>query len=329
MATLNLWVVEEEGSTGQSIHEALSILRWAADTGPFSLGVERIAIGPSTTEDFNRLAQRTTRADATFVDPKVLARAEFAQTLRQAIGVEAHLRSLKLDPAWIETSPLQPEIASCVDLTLLRADRHDAGANRFDLFDAPLPTLQRFAKTAIEIAGRRTGRVTRLRSNPQTMDDSLWTRVLHDTARQSGIEIDTCPTERFTARLLTQPQAFDVVVAEDRFGALITEQAVALAGPHELAPSTWIGRRGNLYEPGSEPSDPIADVCASILTMTMLLELSASRFGLATTVRRSLGRVLGELEQRRHTGADSLSAWQVGQAVLEQLEAGFRLCASF
>jgi isocitrate/isopropylmalate dehydrogenase len=331
MATLNVWIVENEGSTAPGIDEALSILRWAADAGPFSLAIERTSFAPSTTEDSTRLAQRAMRADAIWIDPRAFARPEFAQGLRRAVGVEAHLRAVKLDPAWIEASPLQARIATEVDLALLRAERQDAGAKRFDLFDAPLPTLQRFAKTACDIAARRSGRLTRLQSHPAGADESLWSHVLAEAARQAGIAMQATPTERFTAQLLADPRAFDVVIAEDRLGAMVIDQAAVMAGPHELAPSAYIGRRGILYEPGTRNAadDPIADVCAAILTMSMMLELSAARFGLAHTVRESLGRVLGDVGKRRQHRAAGLPPWQVGQAVIEHLEAGFRMCASF
>lgn len=329
MATLNVTVIEGRGMGPQILDEALSVLRWAAEAGPFSLSLEFASEQPDN--DFESSLRRGDM-DAVLLDSQARAsRGAMLETLHEATGVFGHLRSVKADPAWLYASPLQPKIASAVDLLMLDAMPPASGDPSVDAWT--LDAIDRVTKSAAEFARRRSGRITRLRSFPASPLESLWSRALHEAAAEYDVDVDHCPAESFTARLLADPSRFDIVVAEDRIGAFVADQVTALTGFPQSSPDVWLGRRANIYRPriqAGESTDLDTNMCAAMHSIAMLLEHSAARFGLAETLRSTLTRVFTESSPpMAKAGKEGRSAWHVGQAVIERLEEGFPLRASY
>ena len=210
--------------------------------------------------------------------------------LRSVLGVYANLRPVKIFPELAGASPLRPEILEGVDLLVVREltggiyfgkkTRTDDAAT--DLCEYTTTEIERIVRVAAKLAEGRRGKLCSVDKANVLETSRLWRdvtdRVLADEF--PALDVETLLVDAAAMHLLSRPADFDVIVTENMFGDILTDEASMLAGSLGMLPSASLGdSRAGLYEPihGSAPDiagKGIANPCAAIASAAMLLRHS-------------------------------------------------------
>ena len=259
--------------------------------------------------------------------------------LRKGLGVFANLRPVKVHPSLTAASPLRPEKLAGVDMLVLREltgglyfgqpkgrEKLPNGTERaVDTLEYYDYEVRRIVEMAFQLAYARRKKVTSV-DKANVLDSSrLWRQVAIEVGQKHPeIALEHVLVDTAAMRLVANPAAFDVVVTENMFGDILTDEAAVLVGSMGLLPSASLGAGGpGLYEPihGSAPDiagKGIANPVGTILSAAMLLRhslgLAAEAAAVESAVERSLaaGELTGDL-------GGSLSTQQMTAAILSRL----------
>jgi 3-isopropylmalate dehydrogenase len=217
--------------------------------------------------------------------------------LRKGLGVFANLRPVKVHPALIEWSPLKPEKLEGVDIMVVREltgglyfgwpkgrDVKDGRERAVDTLEYYDYEVRRVLELAFKLAKGRKKKVTSVDKANVLESSRLWRQIATKVgAENPDVELEHVLVDTASMRLITGPAWMDVVVTENMFGDILTDEASVLAGSMGMLPSASLGEAGpGLYEPihGSAPDiagQGIANPVGTILSSAMLLRHS---FGL-------------------------------------------------
>ncbi len=261
--------------------------------------------------------------------------------LRAKLGVYANLRPLRIHPRLAALSPLKAANVAGVDLLFVReltggayfgAKSRD-GDVAIDECRYSVAEVERVVRRACELARARRGKLTSVDKANVLETSRLWRST---TERVLGeypdITLEHQLVDSMAMLLLTRPAAYDVIVTENLFGDILTDEAAALAGSLGVSPSASLGDgpRG-LYEPihGSAPDiagQGIANPIGAILSAALLLRYSLGLLAEADAVEAAVDAVFERAELTRDLGG-SASTQQVADAVLEFLTQQSRVAA--
>ena len=258
--------------------------------------------------------------------------------LRAALGVYANLRPVRVHPKLTALSPLKDEKLRNVDLLFVR---ELTGGAYFGAKTRTADTATdecRYTAAEIERATRRAFRLARSRRKHVTHVDKanvletsrLWrstvTRLAADFA---DVTLEHQLVDSMAMLLLTRPGAYDVIVTENLFGDILTDEAAALAGSLGLLPSASLGDgKAGLYEPihGSAPDiagKGVANPLGTILSAALLLRYSLDLESEALAIEAAVDAVIERGVLTRDLGG-SANTVDVTAAVLEALVASAR-----
>ncbi|MBI2390453.1 MAG: 3-isopropylmalate dehydrogenase [Deltaproteobacteria bacterium] len=272
-------------------------------------------------------------------DPSAKVRPEQGLlAIRRALDLFANLRPVRVHPALAELSPLRPERVEGVDILFVREltsgiyfgeprfrETTDEGTRAVDTLSYTDREVRRVVRLAFGLAGARKKRVTSVDKANVLESSRLWRSVAVEVANdfpEVALEhqlVDSC-----AMRLVTHAKTFDVVVAENMFGDILTDEAAVLAGSIGLLPSASIGdRRIGLYEPihGSAPDiagKARANPIGAILSGAMLLRHSLGLEEAAQAIERAVDRTI-EAGARTADLGGTLGTKEMGRAVREHL----------
>jgi 3-isopropylmalate dehydrogenase len=228
-------------------------------------------------------------------DPKAKDRPERGLlALRKGLGVFANLRPVKVHPALIDSSPLKPEKLVGVDILVIREltgglyfgwpkgrDVKDGRERAVDTLEYYDYEIRRVMELAFKLAQGRKKKVTSVDKANVLESSRLWRQIAVEVgSRNPEIELEHVLVDTASMRLITGPAYMDVVVTENMFGDILTDEASVLAGSMGMLPSASLGASGpGLYEPihGSAPDiagKGIANPVGTILSSAMLLRHS-------------------------------------------------------
>ncbi len=212
--------------------------------------------------------------------------------LRKGLGLYANLRPVRPSPALASSSPLRPEVIAGTDLLVVReltggiyfGDRGRDGDEAFDTCTYSVDEIERITEVAFDAARRRaegTGRkpsVTSVDKANVLETSRLWREtVTRLAADNTDIELDHLLVDNAAMQLVANPSSFDVIVTENLFGDVLSDESAMLTGSLGMLPSASLGAAGpGVFEPvhGSAPDiagKGIANPLATMLSAAMML----------------------------------------------------------
>jgi len=239
--------------------------------------------------------------------------------LRGGLGLFANLRPVTVHPALVPSSPLRPELLQGVDLLIVReltggiyfGDRTEASGEagqRKALDTLPYSEFEvrRVVALAFALAAARRKRLTSVDKANVLATSRLWRTVVEEERRRvPDVEVGHQLVDSCAMLLVKDPARFDVIVTENLFGDILSDEAAVLAGSLGMLPSASLGERQTahgtfgLYEPihGSAPDiagQDKANPIGTILSAAMLLRWSLGEAAAADAVEAAVGRALDD-----------------------------------
>jgi 3-isopropylmalate dehydrogenase len=229
--------------------------------------------------------------------------------LRAGLGVFANLRPAFLHEPLVDASPLKPEIVRGADMLIVRElaggayfgqPREITEERGLNTISYTAPEVERVARVAFEIARGRRKKVTSVDKANVLESSQLWRKVVTrvaadypDVILEHGY-VDSC-----AMALVTRPTNYDVIVTENLFGDILSDEAAVLTGSLGMLPSASIGGSVDLYEPvhGSAPDiagKGIANPLGAIASIAMLLRYTCKLESEAQLIEDAIGKALSE-----------------------------------
>jgi 3-isopropylmalate dehydrogenase len=258
--------------------------------------------------------------------------------LRKALGVYANLRPVRHHPALAHTSPLKADRLAGVDLLVVREltgglyfgqpkGRSQQGGHvqAVDTLVYQDYEIERILEMAFQLAAGRRKKVTSVDKANVLESSRLWREIAGQVAlRHPDISLDHLLVDTAAMRLVSHAASFDVIVTENMFGDILTDEAAVLAGSMGLLPSASLGGTGpGLYEPihGSAPDiagKGIANPIGAILSAAMLLRYSLHLEAEAQALESAVDRTITQNAITADLGG-SLGTKQVAASVIKYL----------
>jgi 3-isopropylmalate dehydrogenase len=272
-------------------------------------------------------------------DPKAKVRPEQGLlALRKGLGVFANLRPVKVHDSLLDSSPVKPDRLKGVDILVIREltgglyfgqpkgrDRKDGHERAVDTLEYSDFEVQRVVELAFRLAKARKKKVTSVDKANVLESSRLWRQITTDIgARNADVALDHMLVDTAAMRLITSPATMDVVVTENMFGDILTDEASVLAGSMGMLPSASIGEKGpGLYEPihGSAPDiagKGIANPVGTILSSAMMLRHSLGLAAEAKAIEDVVDRAIAEGCRTKDLGG-GLSTTQMADELLKRL----------
>ena len=329
MVTARIAVLPGDGVGEEITQAAIAVLAAAARRGGHSFEYERGLVGGAAIDAHGTaLADDTLelcrRADAVLLgavggpkwdDARATVRPEQGLLrLRKELGLYANLRPVKLFAPLVDASPLRRDIVEGTDLLVVReltgglyfgrpSERRQgqAGREAVDTMAYDEHEVRRVVRAACRFAQARRKHVTSVDKQNVLATPRLWREVATEVAAEfPDVTVEHMLVDTAAMRLVRQPKLFDVMVTENTFGDILTDEASMLAGSMGLLPSASLGEgKLGLYEPihGSAPShtgkDDINPI-ATILSAAMLLRHSLGLENEAAAIEQAVVRALDD-----------------------------------
>lgn len=246
-------------------------------------------------------------------DPSAAVRPEQGLLkIRQHFGLFANLRPVKVYPALVDHAPLRPELLEGVDILFVReltggiyfGDRKEMDDNEDDAYDTMLYSkgeVERVANIAFRAAQGRRGKMTSIDKANVLASMRLWrSTVVKVHEDYEDVELEHLLVDAATMHLLTRPADFDVILAGNLFGDILSDEASVLAGSLGMLPSASLSADNfGLYEPvhGSAPDiagQGKANPIGMFLSLAMLLRYSLQLEEEAKAIEAAIDAVLAD-----------------------------------
>lgn len=263
--------------------------------------------------------------------------------IRKALGLFANLRPVTIHPLLIDASPLRPDRLVGVDMIVVREltggiyfgekrrERNEQGEWASDLCIYSQPEVERIVRVAATLARGRRGKLTLVDKANVLETSRLWRSVTTRLIREefADLAFDVILVDACAMHLIRRPADFDVIVTENMFGDILTDEASMLAGSMGMLPSASLGAGTmGLYEPihGSAPdiagqgkANPLATMLsvALLLRHSLGLEAAARLIEAAVSATVEAGTVTADIAR---PGQAICTTAQVGAAVVAEIQ---------
>ncbi len=258
--------------------------------------------------------------------------------LRKGLGVFANLRPVKVHPALVERSPLKPEKVQGVDILVVREltgglyfgwpkgrDVKDGRERAVDTLEYYDYEIERVLELAFRLASGRRKKVSSVDKANVLETSRLWRQIaIRLGAQHPDVTLEHVLVDTAAMRLVTSPAALDVVVTENTFGDILTDEASVLTASVGMLPSASLGEAGpGLYEPihGSAPDiagQGLANPVGTILSVALLLRHSLGLEVEAACIERAVESAIADGARTADLGG-KLSTRQMADEIMARL----------
>lgn len=301
---LNIAVLEGDGIGPEVVAQSIKCLRSVEETFGHSFTFKKALIGATAIKKTGSPLPKETleickKADAIVFG--ALGLPEYDENprakiwpeqgllkLRQELGLFANIRPVKVFPSLIRQSPLPKSSVSSTDLVIFRElsggiyyGEKTVDENQNSATDTCTYTekeISRIAHLAFKSARSRKKKVTLVDKANVLETSRLWRRVVHTIAESyPDVSLDCLFIDNAAVQMILNPSQFDVILTDNMFGDILSDQGSVIAGSIGLLPSASVGNEHAMFEPihGSYPDAKgknIANPVASILSTAMLLQ---------------------------------------------------------
>jgi 3-isopropylmalate dehydrogenase len=334
MATFNIEVLPGDGIGAEVMAEALKTLRAVAQRFGHTFRLKEDLVGGAAIDTHGTAIRNETLADAKradavlfgavggpkWDDPKapMNRRPEWGLLqLRKQLGLFANLRPIRVHPLMVDASTLKREVLEGTDMIVIRELTGGlyfgrpqrrwtsaAGRQAVDTMRYSEKEVRRILKVGFELARTRRKKLTSV-DKANILDTSrMWREIAVEMgAEYPDVQLEHLLVDACTMHLIRRPADFDVIVTENTFGDILTDEASMLAGSMGLLPSASLGRRRadgtglGLYEPihgtapdiaGQGKANPIAMILSTAMMLRLSLGLSAEADAVEAAVDSAL-----------------------------------------
>lgn len=318
---LNIAVLPGDGIGPEIIAQALAVTKAIAEKFGHSLSYEYGITGAAAIDKVGdpypeETHQICMNADAVLYgavgdprfdnDPKAKVRPEQGLLkMRQKLGLYANIRPLTIFKSLIDKSPLKNELVDGADFVCIREltggiyfgkpqGRSEDGNTAYDTNMYSREEIERILKLGFEFAGQRKKKLTVVDKANVLATSRLWREVAQGMKSDyPDIEVEYIFVDNAAMQIVQWPKRFDVLVTENMFGDILTDEASVISGSLGLLPSASIGIHTSLFEPihGSYPQAAgknIANPIATILSAAMMFEYAFNLKEEGTLIREAV-----------------------------------------
>ena len=250
--------------------------------------------------------------------------------LRQGLGLYANLRPVKVHPALEDASPVRPEIVRGTDMMIVRElsgglyfgePRMFSPERAVNTLPYSREEILRVARVAFDLAQNRRRKLVSVDKANVLETSRLWRQVVDEVAVDyPEVAVQHAYVDSFAMALVARPRDFDVVLTENLFGDILSDEAAVLAGSLGLLPSASLGGTVGLFEPihgsapdiaGRDQANPIGTILSAAMLLRHALGLTEEALALEAAVDRTLhaGHGTSDLRGATHPqGTASLGA---------------------
>ena len=358
---LNILILPGDGIGPEVTHEAVRVLRHVAQKWNHTLRLTEgllggIAIHRTGTPFPEETAKAALAADATLLGAVGLPEFDNLSPalrpekgllgIRKALGVFANLRPVRAYSTLLDSSPLKNHLVDGTDMIIVREltggiyygtprgiSGEGASETAVNTMTYTRPEIERVCRVAFRLARGRRKKVTSVDKSNVLENSQLWRKVAIEVGAEfPDVELDHLLVDNCAMQLILNPRRFDVLVTENMFGDILSDEGAVLAGSIGMLPSASLGEQKangawtGLYEPvhGSAPdiagqgkANPLAAIgsAAAMLEYSFGLKAEAAAVNAAVEMVLRSGKVTADLKP----AGKPASTEQVGQAVCEAI----------
>ena len=350
---LRVTVLPGDGIGPEVTAEAVRVLQTVAGIHGYKFDFEEHAVGGVAIREFGSPLPRTT-LDACLASDAVLLGAVGAPEydrlpanqrpeaglllLRRALGGYANLRPAICYPAIAECSPLRSEVSHGADILFVREllgglyfgePRGFTGTNgstaAHNTMQYSVEEIERVARVAFEAARKRRNKVTSVDKANVLETSQLWRQTVTRVAESyPDVTVNHLYVDACAMHLITSPRLFDVVLTENLFGDILSDEAAVITGSLGMLASATVGGEVGLYEPvhGSAPDiagKGVANPCGAVASAAMMLRHSANLEHEAHDIELAIQHVLdtGYRTADIASGGHATSTSDMGELICE------------
>jgi 3-isopropylmalate dehydrogenase len=350
MKTYAIAVLPGDGIGPEVIAQAVRVLEAVGERFDLRFALETFPVGAAGVAAANDPLPSATRAavlksDAVLLGavgdpaldgaPRELRPETGLLALRKLLNVYANLRPVTVHPALLACSPLKPERLRDVDLLVVREltgglyygePRGRNGTSAVNTLAYTASEIDRVARVAFEAARRRRRLVTSVDKANVLEVSQLWRETVARVARDyPDVRLEHAYVDTAAMRLVSEPATFDVVLTENMFGDILSDEAAVLAGSLGLLPSASLGAGPGLFEPvhGSAPplaGRDIANPIGAIATVALLLRHGLRLDAAAEAVDDAIAAALdagARTQDLAHGGESPIGTTEMGTRIVE------------
>lgn len=222
--------------------------------------------------------------------------------MRKQLELYANLRPVETFKSLIDKSPLKTELVDGADFICIReltggmyfGEKHEADDMAFDTCKYTRPEIERILKVAFEYARNRRKHLTVVDKANVLASSRLWRKIAQEMAPSfPDVQTDYMFVDKAAMVLIQEPKFFDVIVTENTFGDILTDEASVIAGSMGLLASASVGVHTSVFEPihGSYPQAAgknIANPLATILSAAMMFEYAFGKMDEGQAIRKAV-----------------------------------------
>lgn len=322
MKKYNICVIKGDGIGPEIVDEAIKVLDTVSSKFEFELNYEHVLLGGEAIDVLgspipNETLEAALNSDAVLLGaiggPKWdnlernLRPESGLLKLRKGLGTFANLRPAMVFDELVDASTIKPDVLKDVDMLVVREltgglyfgqPRKKEENNAYNTMVYSKEEIERIAEVAFEAALKRSKKVTLVDKANVLETSQLWREVVADVAKKyEDVRLDYMYVDNAAMQLIKDPKQFDVLLTENLFGDILSDEASMICGSIGLLPSASIGGKVGIFEPihGSAPDiakQGIANPIATILSAAMMLKYAFGEHQAAKAIEEAVKKAL-------------------------------------